>query len=56
MPQSVVQTAKQLVAEADGNVLRGLYRGFGLKLARSIPASMIGFLTYEVVSSGLTQK
>ena len=54
MPQSVVQTAKQLVAEADGNVLRGLYRGFGLKLARSIPASMIGFLTYEVVSSGLT--
>lgn len=53
--QGVVETAKQLVVEADGNVMRGLYRGFGLKLARSIPASMIGFLTYEVVSSGLTK-
>ena len=51
----VLETGKQLVVEADGNILRGLYRGFGLKLARSIPASMIGFLTYEVVSSGLTR-
>lgn len=51
----VVATAQQLVTEADGNILRGLYRGFGWKLVRSIPASMIGFLTYEVVAKGLTE-
>lgn len=50
----VLETAKQLVAEANGNIVRGLYRGFGLKLVRSIPASMIGFLAYEVVSKELT--
>jgi solute carrier family 25 carnitine/acylcarnitine transporter 20/29 len=51
----VLETAKQLVVEANGNIMRGLYRGFGLKLVRSIPASMIGFLTYEVVSKELTR-
>lgn len=51
----VFETAKQLVVEADGHVVRGLYRGFGLKLVRSIPASMIGFFTYEFVSQGLTR-
>lgn len=52
-PPGVLATARQLVAEADGRVLRGLYRGFGWKLLRSIPASMIGFLTYEVASDAL---
>ena len=52
-PPGVLATARQLVAEADGNILRGLYRGFGWKLLRSIPASMIGFLSYEVVSDAL---
>jgi hypothetical protein len=28
----------------------GLYRGFGLKLVRSVPASMIGFVVYEQVA------
>jgi len=51
----VLETAKQLVVEANGNIVRGLYRGFGLKLVRSIPASMIGFLAYEVVSKELTR-
>jgi solute carrier family 25 carnitine/acylcarnitine transporter 20/29 len=51
----VFETAKQLVVEADGHIVRGLYRGFGLKLVRSIPASMIGFFTYEVVSQELTR-
>jgi len=45
-PQSIYQTAKQLQAEPGG-----LYRGFGLKLVRAIPASMIGFTTYEFVKN-----
>jgi len=45
----ILSTARQLVHEADGKVLTGLYRGFGLKLVRSIPASMIGFTVYEGV-------
>jgi hypothetical protein len=43
-------TALQLVEEADGRVITGLYRGFGLKLIRAVPASMIGFTTYEYVA------
>eukprot|EP00536_Pseudo-nitzschia_multiseries_P008691 jgi/Psemu1/325309/estExt_fgenesh1_pg.C_2250004 len=50
----VYETGRQLVQEANGNVVKGLYRGFGLKLVRSIPASMIGFFTYEFVASSLT--
>lgn len=45
----IVGTARQLIQEANGQVIRGLYRGFGLKLLRSVPASMIGFTTYEFV-------
>lgn len=33
----------------------GLYRGFGLKLVRAIPASMIGFTVYEFVKNELTK-
>lgn len=32
----------------------GLYKGFGLKLVRSIPASMIGFSVYELVKDAIT--
>jgi solute carrier family 25 (mitochondrial carnitine/acylcarnitine transporter), member 20/29 len=32
---------------------RGLYQGFGLKLVRSIPASMIGFSVYELVKDAI---
>ena len=48
-PLGIIETAQQLVREADGHVWNGLYRGFGMKLVRSIPASMIGFTVYESV-------
>jgi hypothetical protein len=35
--KGVILTAKDLVNEANGRVIYGLYRGFGLKLLRSIP-------------------
>lgn len=43
----------KLVEEANGNIIRGLYRGFMLKLVRAVPASMIGFTTYEFVANRL---
>jgi solute carrier family 25 carnitine/acylcarnitine transporter 20/29 len=46
-------TALELVEEANGQVITGLYQGFGLKLVRAIPASMIGFTTYEYVAGQL---
>lgn len=46
---TIVSIARDLVQEANGNYVKGLYRGFGMKLARSIPASMIGFLVYETI-------
>lgn len=49
----VISTAKELVKEANGRVIYGLYKGFGLKLLRSIPASAIGFLTYETAAKAL---
>jgi hypothetical protein len=48
-------TAVELVEEANGRVIAGLYRGFGLKLVRAVPASMIGFTTYEFVAGQLRQ-
>jgi solute carrier family 25 carnitine/acylcarnitine transporter 20/29 len=53
---SIYGTGLQLVKEANGNVMRGLYKGFGLKLVRAIPASMIGFTTYEWVAAQLRQQ
>lgn len=49
----ITDTARQLIQEANGSVFSGLYRGFGLKLVRSIPASMIGFTVYEGVKEQL---
>lgn len=48
----IMATGQQIVAES-GWV--GLYRGFGLKLVRAIPASMIGFTVYEFVKGQLEQ-
>lgn len=45
---TIMRTVNILRAEANGSWL-ALYRGFGLKLVRSIPASMIGFTVYEGV-------
>ena len=47
--EGILKTTQTLIQEANGDVLQGLYRGFGLKLVRSVPASMIGFTTYEIV-------
>jgi solute carrier family 25 (mitochondrial carnitine/acylcarnitine transporter), member 20/29 len=53
-PLGIVATAHELIQEAEGQVWKGLYRGFGLKLVRSIPASMIGFTTYEFVKQHIS--
>ena len=45
---TILDTVRLLRAEANGSWW-ALYRGFGLKLVRSIPASMIGFTVYEAV-------
>ena len=45
--KGIIETAVEL--QKEGN----LYRGFGLKLVRSVPASMIGFCIYEYVSGKL---
>ena len=52
---SVWGTAQLLIQEANGSIMQGLYRGFGLKLVRSVPASMIGFTTYEWVKDSIEQ-
>lgn len=52
----ILQTAQDIVAESNGRMIAGLYRGFGLKLMRAIPSSAIGFLVYEKVSSGLNSQ
>lgn len=43
----VLQTARAMIAECDGSVVRGLYRGFGMKLLRAVPASAVAFFAYE---------
>lgn len=46
-PSGVIATAQEM-ARVEG---RGVfYRGFGLKLARAVPMSMIGFFAYEVAA------
>lgn len=44
----ILGTAQAIVRQGGWTAL---YRGFGLKLVRSIPASMIGFTTYEIVKA-----
>jgi Mitochondrial carrier protein len=45
---TILSTARDIVKEGN-NSYASLYRGFGLKLVRSVPASMIGFTVYEFV-------
>lgn len=49
----IIEIARQIIRESNGRVFAGLYRGFGLKLVRSIPASMVGFTVYEYVKEHL---
>lgn len=51
----ILETARQIVRESDGRVVAALYRGFAMKLLRSIPASMIGFTVYEGVKRRIEQ-
>ena len=53
----IISTAKDIIKESpDGRAFYGLYRGFGLKLIRSIPASAIGFLVYETAAKALSSR
>jgi solute carrier family 25 (mitochondrial carnitine/acylcarnitine transporter), member 20/29 len=52
----IIQTGRVLIQEANGRVIQGLYRGFGLKLVRAVPASMIGFSVYEFVKKQLVSR
>lgn len=54
--KGIVATAKEIVKESGGRPVHGLYKGFSLKLLRAIPASAIGFLTYETAAKFLTSK
>jgi solute carrier family 25 carnitine/acylcarnitine transporter 20/29 len=55
-PLTIRQTAAQLIEESNGRVIPSLYRGFGMKLVRAIPASMIGFTVYEMVKKEIEQR
>jgi solute carrier family 25 (mitochondrial carnitine/acylcarnitine transporter), member 20/29 len=55
-PTGIVETAQKIIQEADGRILTGLYRGFGMKLVRSVPASMIGFTVYEGVKERILRQ
>jgi len=53
----IINTARVIMRESsDGRACYGLYRGFGLKLLRSIPASAIGFLVYETAAKVLSSR
>lgn len=51
--RGVLATAKDIISQSG---TRGLYKGFALKLLRAIPASAIGFLTYETAAKSLTSR
>lgn len=46
-PSGVLATARQMAAVDGAGVF---YKGVGLKLARAVPMSMIGFFAYEVAA------
>lgn len=43
----MMETAAAMVRETGGGVTVALYRGFGLKLLRAVPASAVAFFAYE---------
>mmetsp|Transcript_27725 Transcript_27725/g.47169 ORF Transcript_27725/g.47169 Transcript_27725/m.47169 type:complete len:297 (-) Transcript_27725:138-1028(-) len=51
--KGIFATGQAIVYESG---VLGLYKGFSLKLFRAIPASAIGFLTYETAAKFLTSK
>jgi len=55
-PKSILRTAKDIVREANCNPAFALYKGFGLKLAKAVPASAINFFVYEAIAEKLRGK
>jgi solute carrier family 25 carnitine/acylcarnitine transporter 20/29 len=49
----IARTTREIIRDGGGSFL-ALYRGLGLKLVRAIPASMIGFGTYEYVKAEIS--
>lgn len=54
--KGIVSTAADIINESGGRGVLGLYNGFSLKLLRAVPASAIGFLTYETSAKYFTSK
>ena len=52
--RGVLDVTRELIRESGGRPILGLYRGLTLKLCRAIPASAIGFLTYETAAKLLS--
>jgi len=52
--KGIMDTAKDIIRESNGRPFAGLYRGFGLKLAKAVPSSAINFFVYEKAVSILS--
>ncbi|GKY97169.1 hypothetical protein MPSEU_000675300 [Mayamaea pseudoterrestris] len=53
---SIFQTVQHIMRAHPHVWHRGLYAGFGWKLVRAIPSSMVGFGVYEVVKQQIVQR
>jgi solute carrier family 25 carnitine/acylcarnitine transporter 20/29 len=51
--KTVMQATKEILEESNGRPFRALYRGFGLKICKAVPASAINFFVYESVAEEL---
>mmetsp|Transcript_7971 Transcript_7971/g.18197 ORF Transcript_7971/g.18197 Transcript_7971/m.18197 type:complete len:300 (-) Transcript_7971:211-1110(-) len=54
--RGILDVTRELIRESGGRPILGLYRGLTLKLCRAIPASAIGFLTYETAAKFLSSE
>jgi Mitochondrial carrier protein. len=54
--KTVAQATKEIIQESNGRPLRALYRGFGLKICKAVPASAVNFFVYESVAAELRGK
>jgi solute carrier family 25 carnitine/acylcarnitine transporter 20/29 len=53
--KTVVQATKEILQESNGRPLAALYRGFGLKICKAVPASAVNFFVYESVAAKLRE-
>lgn len=54
--KTVVQATKEILQESNGRPFMALYRGFGLKICKAVPASAVNFFVYESVAAELRGK